>query len=247
MRIRGSRASAMRTSSRGDPDIGGRSSSPSASPGRRTRSRGSTSGTRCRPPTGRSSTSGTRRSCASPGAGRRDHRAESASSGRETAPAAAWNHRAMAPLKLTRAQVLAFRRRVGALDERLPRGKRSLRQAAWPGLQDSVPRAALLSIHARVEGTKPSTWEDASLVQLWGPRHSAYVVAAVDLPYFSLGLLPDDVRSRERAFELAERLRKHLRGKEMTYSRAGRELGENPNRLRYAGPTGTVVIRWEGA
>jgi hypothetical protein len=153
----------------------------------------------------------------------------------------------VAPLRLARAQILAFRRRVGALDERLSRGKRSLRQAAWLGLQDSVPRAALLSIHARVEGTKPSTWEDASLVQLWGPRYSAYVVAAVDLAYFSLGRLPDDVRRRELAYELAERLRKHLRGKEMTYSRAGRELGEDPNRLRYAGPTGTVVIRWEGA
>ena len=61
-------------------------------------------------------------------------------------------------LDLTRSQILAFRRHVGALDERLPRGRRSLRQAAWAGLQDSMPRAALLSIHARVEGTEPSTW-----------------------------------------------------------------------------------------
>jgi hypothetical protein len=71
-----------------------------------------------------------------------------------------------ARLDLTRAQILAFRRRVGALDERLPSGCRSLRHAAWAGLKDSMPRAALLSIHARVEGTGPSTWEDASLVQL---------------------------------------------------------------------------------
>src|SRR5437773_42828 len=68
-------------------------------------------------------------------------------------------------LELTRAQILAFRRKVGALDERLPRGRSSLRRAAWAGLQDSMPRAALLSIHARVEGTGPSTWEDPSLVQ----------------------------------------------------------------------------------
>ena len=52
-------------------------------------------------------------------------------------------------LNLTRPQILAFRRHVGALDERLPRGRRSLRRAAWAGLQDSMPRAALLSIHAR--------------------------------------------------------------------------------------------------
>jgi hypothetical protein len=97
-----------------------------------------------------------------------------------------------ARLNLTREQILAFRRRAGALDERLPRGPRSLRRAAWAGLQDSMPRAALLSIHARVEGTEPSTWEDPSLVQLWGPRYHTYVVAARDLALFSLGRLPDD-------------------------------------------------------
>ena len=80
-------------------------------------------------------------------------------------------------LDLTRAQILAHRRTVGGLDERLPPGERSLRRAAWAGLQDSMPRAALLSIHARVDGTGPSTWEDRSLVQLWGPRFSAYVIA----------------------------------------------------------------------
>ena len=33
----------------------------------------------------------------------------------------------------------------------------------------------------------------------------------------------------------------------MTYGEAGRALGVHPNRLRYAAPTGTVVIRWDGA
>jgi len=83
-------------------------------------------------------------------------------------------------LEITRALVLAYRRTVGALDDRLPPGADSLRHAAWAGLQDSVPRAALLSIHARVSGTEPSAWEDSSLVQLWGPRFSVYVVAAGD-------------------------------------------------------------------
>ena len=66
-------------------------------------------------------------------------------------------------LDLTRREILAFRRHVNALDERLPIGRRSLRHAAWAGLQDSMPRAALLSIHARVAGATPSTWEDPSL------------------------------------------------------------------------------------
>ncbi len=150
-------------------------------------------------------------------------------------------------LPLTRAQILAFRRHVGALDQRLPRGRRSLRRAAWAGLQDSMPRAALLSIHARVDGTEPSTWEDPSLVQLWGPRHHAHVVAARDLAVFSLGVLPDDVAALRIAEDLAARLRALLDGARMTYGEAGRALGEPPNRLRYAAPTGTVVMRWDGA
>ena len=93
------------------------------------------------------------------------------------------------PLELTRAQILAFRRRVGALDERLPRGSRSLRQAAWAGLQDSMPRAALLSIHARVEGAHPASWEDPALVQVWGPRFSVFVVPAQDHAIFTLARL----------------------------------------------------------
>jgi hypothetical protein len=81
-------------------------------------------------------------------------------------------------MRVTRTQILAFRRRVGALDQRLPKGKRSLRLAAWAGLQDSMPRAALLSIHARVQGTGPSAWEHPSLVQVWGPRYHVYVVTS---------------------------------------------------------------------
>ena len=110
-----------------------------------------------------------------------------------------------------------------------------------------MPRAALLSIHARVEGTEPTTWEDPSLVQLWGPRFSAYVVAARDLAVFSLGRLPDDDGARRIGEDLAARLHAFLRGRRMTYGEAGHALGEPPNRLRYAAPTGTVVIRWDGA
>jgi hypothetical protein len=150
-------------------------------------------------------------------------------------------------LVLTRQQILAFRQRVGALDERLPPGRRSLRQAAWAGLQDSMPRAALLSIHARVEGAEPSTWEDPSLVQLWGPRYQVYVVAARDLAPFSLGRLPDDAKGRRRAEETAARLHAHLGGTRIGYGEAGRGLGVHHNSLRYGATTGTVLIRWEGA
>jgi len=150
-------------------------------------------------------------------------------------------------LDLTRAQILAFRRRVGALDARLPRGERSLRRAAWAGLQDSMPRAALLSIHARVEGTEPSTWEDSSLVHLWGPRYHTYLIAARDRAVFTLGRLPDEGGALRVAEDLAARFASLVGRRRTRYGDVGGALGMNPNRLRYAAATGTVLIRWDGA
>jgi DNA glycosylase AlkZ-like len=150
------------------------------------------------------------------------------------------------PLELTRAQILAFRRRVGALDERLGRGARSLRLAAWAGLTDSVPRAALLSIHARVEGTRPESWEDRSLVQVWGPRYSVYVVPARDRAVFTLGRLPDAASRRRRAEDMAARLHTFLGGRRMKDNEVQKALGVG-NAIKYATTTGTVLIRWDGA
>ena len=110
-----------------------------------------------------------------------------------------------------------------------------------------MPRAALLSIHARVEGAHPSSWEDPSLVQLWGPRFSMYVVSATDRALFTLGRLPDDGPGRQKAEDVAARLRAFLAGRRMGDGEAGRALGVNSNLFRYAAPTGTVLIRWEGA
>jgi hypothetical protein len=151
-------------------------------------------------------------------------------------------------LELTRSHILAFRRRATALDERLPRGRRALRRAAWAGLQDSMPRAALLSIHARMDGTEPASWEHPSLIQVWGPRFSAYVVAKRDLAVFTLGRLPDEEGPLKRAQDIAARLGAALAGSSMTQRAVARAMGEkHPNRLRYAAPTGTIVIRWDGS
>jgi hypothetical protein len=151
-----------------------------------------------------------------------------------------------ARLELTRQQILAFRRRVGGLDERMPGGAKSLRRAAWAGLQDSMPRAALLSLHARVDGVEPSTWEDPSLAQLWGPRYNTYVVAKRDFALFSLGRHPENTKSRLRAERMAERMHALLGGARMPDREVGRALGVG-NAIRYAATTGTVAIRWEGA
>ncbi len=125
-------------------------------------------------------------------------------------------------------------------------GAKSLRLAAWAGLQDSMPRAALLSLHARVEGVEPSTWAHPSLAQLWGPRYQTYVVPKRDFALFSLGRLPDNPKGRDRAERLAELLHTHLDAGRATDREAGRALGLG-NEMRYAATTGRVAIRWAGA
>jgi len=151
-----------------------------------------------------------------------------------------------ASLQVTRAQILAFRRRVSALDERLPFSETSLRTAAWAGLTDSMPRAAVLSLHARVEGIEPSSWEHPSLVQVWGPRFSVYVVPAQDVAPFTLGRLDEPGRARRQAFDIAEKVATYLGGRRSSDRDVGGGL-QIGNAIRYAAPTGTILIRWEGA
>jgi len=150
-------------------------------------------------------------------------------------------------LRVDRQQILGFRRRVSALDERLPPGARSIEIAAFGGLQDSMPRAAQLSLFARVDGVGPAAWEQPPLVQVWGPRFSAYAVAERDLAVFTVGRHPDGPVQRRRAETLAAQLREHLGSESRPYDEVGAALGVNPNRLRYATTTGTLLLRWEGA
>ncbi len=150
------------------------------------------------------------------------------------------------PLELTREQILAYRRRVQALDERLPAGPDSLRRAAWAGLQDSVPRSALHSLHARVAGVAPHALDDPSLVQVWGPRFTAYVVPAGDHAPFTLGRMPGKGPLPARAEDLAARAHEYLAGRRLPVDEVATALGVG-NGIRYATLTGTVLIRWGGA
>src|SRR5262249_43055153 len=86
-----------------------------------------------------------------------------------------------------------------------------------------------------------------SLVQIWGPRYSDYVIASQDLAIFSLGRLPDAGHARMRACDTADRLHAFLDGRRMPYGEAGRGMGVNPNSLRYSATTGRVLLRWDGA
>ncbi|HKX75833.1 MAG TPA: crosslink repair DNA glycosylase YcaQ family protein [Acidimicrobiia bacterium] len=150
-------------------------------------------------------------------------------------------------LHLTREQILAHRRKVSALDKRLDHSPASLERAAVAGFQDSMPRAALVSIHARVAQTSAGAWAEPPLVQTWGLRYSAYVIAECDLPLFTLGRLPTEPNARQRAQETADRLAAALQDERMDVRDAARLVGLHPNALRYAAPTGRFLIYWDGA
>ena len=151
-------------------------------------------------------------------------------------------------LELSREQILAFRRRVQALDQRLPPGPDSLRHAAWAGLQDSVPRSALHSLHARVEGIRADALDDPALVQVWGPRYAVYVVPAGHHAPFTLGRMPQKGRLPARAEDYAVRAHAHLAGRSLRMDEVADALDlGNANAIRYATLTGTILIRWAGA
>ena len=97
-----------------------------------------------------------------------------------------------------------------------------------------------------MEGTQPSSWEDPSLVQVWGPRNSVYVVPARDRAVFTLGRLPDDARRRARAEDMAARVHAHLAGRRLKDNDVQKALGIG-NAIKYAAPTGTLLMRWDGA
>jgi hypothetical protein len=110
-----------------------------------------------------------------------------------------------------------------------------------------MPRAALLSIHARVAGTRPETWAEPPLVQVWGPRYNAYVIAERDLPFFTVGRLSEEPRARKRAEDVAERLEDAIGDDRIHVQDAARMVGMHHNALRYAAPTGRFIIHWDGA
>jgi hypothetical protein len=150
-------------------------------------------------------------------------------------------------LELNREQILAHRRQVSALDKRLSHSARALAASATAGLQDSMPRAALLSLHARVSETRPTTWQEPPLVQVWGPRYSAFTIAERDRAVFTLGRLPASANALSRAEDVAHRLEAALGDERMDVRDAARLVGLHPNALRYAAPTGRFLIYWDGA
>ncbi len=149
----------------------------------------------------------------------------------------------MKPVTATRDQILARRLRTSHLDRRLAR--EDIDKAAYVGLQDSVPRSALLSLHARMEDVDFDAWDDPRLIQVWGPRGSVYVIPRDDFAVFTLGRLPRDADQRRVVEEDGRRIREILE----VSDRPGLETatGGSVRRVREAAATGTIRIRWDGS
>jgi hypothetical protein len=152
-----------------------------------------------------------------------------------------------ASVPLTREQILGYRRHVSGLNERRNLDADSLREAAWAGLQDSVPKAALFSLNARLQSVDAESWCEPELEQVWGPRYTTYVIPSADRATFTLGRHPLDAAAQKRATGLADQLEAFLSGRVLSYREAGQAIGIHPNSLRYAATTGRVLIRWEGS
>src|SRR4051794_6180691 len=94
-------------------------------------------------------------------------------------------------LRVSVAQALRYRAAVTHLDRKLS-GREALAEAAWGGLQDTIPRAGLMALHARVDATDPDAWEDPSLAQIWFRGGADYIVPRADIGVFTLGCYPRD-------------------------------------------------------
>ena len=139
--------------------------------------------------------------------------------------------------------LLRYRARASGLGTKRPRG--SLASAAWGGLQDTVPRSGVLSLHARVEGVEPDSWEDPSLVQIWF-RGADYVVPRSDVGVFTLGTYPRDPERGAELERIADDIHRVTGGRTTRVAEVSRLLRlDRPLPLRHSSITGRTHIRWD--
>jgi hypothetical protein len=154
----------------------------------------------------------------------------------------------MAPARraLDASALAAWRISATHLDRRMAPSR--IADAASGGLQDTWPRAALLSLHARLDGTQPAAWEDPRLVQLWF-RFADYVVPRADIGVFTLGMLPRDGEARASLQRAADAVVRALDGRALSYRELAEAMPEHSihNTLRRLSATGKVLIRWDAS
>jgi len=147
---------------------------------------------------------------------------------------------------VSRDQLLRYRARASHLHAKLPAG--SFAAAAWGGLQDSIPRAGVMSLHARVEGTQPDSWEDPSVVQIWFRGGADYIVPRADAGVFTLGSYPRDPDEARRLETLADDIHRVTEGRTLRVAEVSERLRlAHQTRIRGVAVTGRVHIRWDAS
>lgn len=123
-----------------------------------------------------------------------------------------------------------------------------LAEAAWGGLQDSAPRAALLQLHARVDEVAPPSWEHPDLVQVWF-RWADYVVPRADAGVFTVGTLPRDAAQAAALDHVADAVHDVLDHGRASTREIEARLPDLPSRfaVRMASATGRLHIRWDAS
>ncbi|WP_020580107.1 DNA glycosylase AlkZ-like family protein [Actinopolymorpha alba] len=142
-------------------------------------------------------------------------------------------------LRVARDQLVAYRLLVNHLTVRLPVG--AYAEAARFALQDSAPRSALLSLHARVDGCEPSAWSDPRLLQTYSPRAAVHVVPLADFGIFTIGRLPSDPETRQAIESAADQVCAALDGGEVRARDLPPHLGPS---LRLGAASGRIALRW---
>jgi hypothetical protein len=151
-----------------------------------------------------------------------------------------------AALKVDAKRVGVYRANASHLTKRLLR--KNLDAAAYGGLQDSAPRSALLSLHARVEKVGPLDWEDPALVQVWF-RGADYVVPKKDVGIFTIGALPRDPEQASALNQLADSILEVLAGQPRPPKEVAKVMRDLPSPfvIRSTCVTGKVHIRWDAS
>jgi hypothetical protein len=132
------------------------------------------------------------------------------------------------------------RLRVSHAVERLP--STAIGEAAWGGLQDSAPRAALVGLLARVDGVSRDSWEHPDLVQIWF-RWADYVVPRAGVGVFTLGAMPRRRRWADALDALADAVIDAVDGERAGSRVVSARLPGLP--IRSSSISGRVHIRWD--
>jgi hypothetical protein len=141
---------------------------------------------------------------------------------------------------------MRYRIRASHLHERLEPG--ALTQAACGGLQDSAPRAGVISLHARAEGVGPDSWEHPDLAQIWFRFGADYIIPRADIGVFTIGSLPRDPPRCRALEEVADAACGVLAGRMLQVREVSEVLAlDEPFLIRAAGSTGRLLIRWNAS